>query len=69
MSAPATAGTSCAAFRNLPPAALMPGVVHRFVVGEDTAVRVPSAQEAAAAARGPVRHPAPAPGDLPDDGR
>jgi hypothetical protein len=48
MSAPATAATSCAAFRNLPPAALMPGVVHRFVVGEDTAVRVPSAQEAAA---------------------
>lgn len=43
----APADTSCAAFRRLSPDALRPDAVHRFVVGEDTAVRVLSASEAA----------------------
>jgi hypothetical protein len=48
MSAPPSAATSCAAIRNLPPQALQPGALHRFVVGEDPAVRVFSAPDAAA---------------------
>jgi hypothetical protein len=48
MNAAAPAVTTCAAFRNLPPESLRPGAVHRFLVGEDAAVRVLSGQEAAA---------------------
>jgi hypothetical protein len=40
--------TSCAAFRRLPPEALRPDTLHRFVVGEDTALRIPTAAESAA---------------------
>jgi hypothetical protein len=40
--------TSCAAFRRLPPDALQPRAIHRFVVGEDSAVRVLSTEQAAA---------------------
>lgn len=47
MGSPAPSDTSCAAFRRLPPESLRPGAVHRFVVGEDDAVRVLSPEEAA----------------------
>jgi hypothetical protein len=40
--------TSCAAFRRLPADALQPDALHRFVVGEDAALRIPTPAEAAA---------------------
>jgi len=40
--------TSCAAFRRLPPEALRPNALHRFVVGEDTELNVPTPEQAAA---------------------
>src|SRR4051794_30322435 len=48
MGAPTITDTSCAVFRRLPPEALQPDAVHRFVVGEDTAVRTLTADQAAA---------------------
>lgn len=38
---------TCGAFRRLPPELLTPGAIHRFVVGEDTRLRVLNDQEAA----------------------
>jgi hypothetical protein len=46
MTASADADVTCAVFRRLPPAALAPDAVHRFVVGEDTAPRRLTAEEA-----------------------
>ncbi|MFP5369900.1 MAG: hypothetical protein ACLGI3_04020, partial [Actinomycetes bacterium] len=48
MSGPVVSDTSCRAFRRLPPAALHPDRIHRFVVGEDRQVRVLDASDAAA---------------------
>src|SRR4051794_39241356 len=48
MGAPTITDTSCAVFRRLPPESLQPDAVHRFVVGEDTAVRTLTADQAAA---------------------
>ncbi len=39
---------TCGAFRDLPPKILTPGAIHRFVVGEDTRLRVLTDEEAAA---------------------
>ena len=47
MSGPVVPDPTCAAFRRLPPESLQDGRVHRFVVGEDTRVRVLDADEAA----------------------
>ena len=47
MSGPVITDTTCGAFRRLSPASLQDGRVHRFVVGEDTRVRVLDADEAA----------------------
>jgi hypothetical protein len=44
---PPVRDTTCAAFRRLPPGLLQPNAIHRFVVGEDPAVRVLSTAEAA----------------------
>ena len=46
MAVPAS-DVSCAAFRELSPEVLQPDAIHRFVVGEDKAVRVLSTEEAA----------------------
>lgn len=40
------ADTSCAAFRRLPPEALQPNAIHRFVIGEDSELRALSREEA-----------------------
>jgi hypothetical protein len=47
VSGPVITDTTCGAFRRLRPESLQPGRVHRFVVGEDTAVRVLTQAEAA----------------------
>jgi hypothetical protein len=48
VSGPVITDTTCGAFRRLPPAALQPDRIHRFVVGEDTRVRVLDGAAAAA---------------------
>ncbi|SNS20998.1 hypothetical protein SAMN06893096_102516 [Geodermatophilus pulveris] len=48
MTTRASSPPTCAAFRQLPPGMLQPDAVHRLVLGEDDAVRVLSAEEAAA---------------------
>jgi hypothetical protein len=47
VSGPVITDTTCGAFRRLRPESLQPGRMHRFVVGEDTAVRVLTQDEAA----------------------
>jgi hypothetical protein len=47
VSGPVITDTTCGAFRRLRPESLQPGRVHRFVVGEDTAARVLTQDEAA----------------------
>lgn len=47
MSGPVITDTTCGAFRRLRPESLQDGRVHRFVVGEDTRVRVLTGEEAA----------------------
>ena len=46
MSGPIVTETTCGAFRQLPPSSLQDGRIHRFVVGEDTRVRVLDTDEA-----------------------
>jgi hypothetical protein len=46
VSGPVITDTTCGAFRRLRPESLQPGRVHRFVVGEDPAVRVLALDEA-----------------------
>jgi hypothetical protein len=46
MTASAVADVTCAVFRRLPPEALEPDTVHRFVVGEDRSPRKLTAEEA-----------------------
>jgi hypothetical protein len=46
LNATAFADETCAVFRELSPESLIPGAVHRFVVGEDTALRTLSAEQA-----------------------
>jgi hypothetical protein len=46
MTASADVDVTCAVFRRLPPAALAPEAIHRFVVGEDTAPRRLTTEEA-----------------------
>jgi hypothetical protein len=47
MSGPVITDTTCGAFRRLRPESLQDGRIHRFVVGEDSRVRVLDADEAA----------------------
>jgi hypothetical protein len=46
MTASADVDVTCAVFRRLPPAALAPEAIHRFIVGEDPAPRRLTAEEA-----------------------
>ena len=47
MSGPIITDLTCGAFRRLRPESLVDGRVHRFVVGEDTRVRVLEPDDAA----------------------